>query len=451
MAFFSSTPDWRARLRDASFRGVTFSVEDDEGSFGRRVQVHEYPNRDKPFTEDLGRATRRLSINAYLIGDDYADQRDRLIVAIETAGPGTLVHPQYGEMQGSIDGQVRVAHSSAEGRMCRVSFPFVESGELSFPTAGIATANRLNETGGFFDEAIDGMFEAFSLTGIPDFIQSDVLADAADMLGTVADAFQMVDSGVSAAMRLLQGDLSVILMPPNAANDFVRALQKAWRAGDRLSGDTSDLVTMVKTMSGVTLDPGLAPRGNWPTDSGSVSAQKSRSNLVASAIRATAISTSVNIVTDLPQPRMAPSQSRQAGTMSAAAGAQAATDIINVPHPALDSTVQNVPANPPPTWDALTDIRGAINTAIDQEQLRITDDDLFLQIAALRTDLNRDISGRLAQAERTAEKTPSEVMPALVLAANWYDDAGRESDILERNTVRHPAFVPVMPLRVPVR
>lgn len=451
MAFFSGTPDWRSRLRDASFRGVAFSVEDDESTFGRRVQVHEYPNRDKPFTEDLGRATRRLTINAYLIGDDYASQRDRLIGAIETAGPGTLVHPQYGEMQGSIDGQVRVSHSNAEGRMCRVSFQFVESGELSFPTAGAATANRLKESGGFFDEAIEGMYEAFSLTGIPDFIQSDVLADAADMLGTVADAFQMVDSGVSAAMRLLQGDLSVILMPPSAASDFVHALQKAWRAGERLSGDTSDLVTMVKTMSGVTLDPGLAPRGTWPTDSGSVKVQKTRSNLVASAIRTTAISTSISVVTDLPQPRTAPSQSRQAGSMSRTAGAQAATDIINVSHPSLDSANANKTISPPPTWDALTDIRSAINTAIDQEQLRIKDDDLFLQISALRTDLNRDISGRLAQAERTAEIMPSEVQPALVLAASWYDDADRESDILDRNTIHHPGFVPVMPLRVPVR
>jgi prophage DNA circulation protein len=450
MALFSSAPDWRTRLREASFRGVGFSVEDDEGSFGRRVQVHEYLNRDKPFTEDLGRATRRLTINAYLIGDDYADQRDRLIVAIETAGPGTLVHPQYGEMQGSIDGQARVSHSTAEGRMCRVNFQFVESGELSFPTAGIATAQRLNETGGLFDDAIDDMFSAFGLSGLPDFIQNDVLADAAAMLNTVADTFQMVDSGVSAAMRLLQGDLSVILMPPSAASDFVHALQKAWRAGDRLSGDTSDLVTMVKTMSGVTLDPGLAPRGTWPTDSGSVSAKKAQSNLVASAIRTTAISTTTNVVTDLAQPRVAPSQSRQSGAMTSGGG-QSATDIINVPHPALDSVTEDKAAPSPPTWDALTDIRTAINTAIDQEQLRINDDALFLQISALRTDLNRDISGRLAQAERTAERTPSDVLPALVLAAGWYDDAGRESDILDRNTVRHPGFVPVKPLRVPAR
>jgi hypothetical protein len=72
-------------------------------------------------------------------------------------------------MQGSIDGQVRVTHSSAEGRMCRVSFQFVESGELSFPVAGMATAQRLPQSGGLFDDAIESMFSAFSLSGIPGF------------------------------------------------------------------------------------------------------------------------------------------------------------------------------------------------------------------------------------------------------------------------------------------
>ncbi|HAZ8269818.1 TPA: DNA circularization protein [Citrobacter koseri] len=447
MAFFSST-DWRDRLRDASFRGVPFSVEDDEGTFGRRVQVHEYPNRDKPFTEDLGRATRRMTINAYLIGDDYADKRDRLIGAIETAGPGTLVHPQYGEMQGSIDGQVRVTHSNAEGRMCRVSFQFVESGELSFPVAGMATAQRLKQSGGLFDDAIESMFSAFSLSGIADFIQNDVLADAAAMLGDVADAFRMVDAGVSAAMRLLQGDLSVILMPPSAASDFVRALQKAWRAGDRLTGDTSDLVTMIKTMSGVTLDPGLAPRGNWPTDSGSVEVQKARSNMIAAVIRSSAISTASQAVSTLAQPKTIAAPQGQAGKIT---GGAASNDIINISHPALDGSGTTVAPEDPPTWDELTEIRSALNAAIDQEQLRITDDGIFQQITVLRTDLNRDISARLAQVEITAERTPPDVLPALVLAANWYDDADREKDILSRNLVRHPGFVPVKPMRVPVR
>lgn len=243
-------------------------------------------------------------------------------------------------------------------------------------------------------------------------------------------------------MRLLQGDLSVILMPPSTANDFVRALQKAWRSGDRLSGDTTDLVTMIKTLSGITLDPGLSPRGTWSTDSGSMVTQKTQSNLVAAAIRATAISAATAAVTTLAQPRISSAQNTATTSDS---------DIITVTHPALDGaqTVSNTTL--PPNWDDLTDIRAALNAAIDQEQLRINDDSLFRQISAMRTDLNRDISARLAQVERTAQRTPDDVLPALVLAAGWYDDAGRESDILTRNPVRHPGFVPVEPLRVPVR
>lgn len=127
------------------------------------------------------------------------------------------------------------------------------------------------------------------------------------------------------------------------------------------------------------------------------------------------------------------------------------SDIINITHPALDGAQSVSPGNAPPNWEDLNDIRAALNAAIDQEQLRIRDDYLFQKISVMRADLNHDISARLAQVERTAQRTPDDVLPALVLAALWYDDAGRESDILNRNTVRHPGFVPVGPLRVPVR
>lgn len=433
---------WRSHLRAASFRGVPFEVEDEEGDFGRRVQVHEYPNRDKPFTEDLGRATRRITINAYLVGDDYPEQRDRLIAAIETEGAATLVHPYYGEMKGNVDGTVRVSHSKGEGRMCRVSFQFVESGELSFPTAGVASGQVLDSAVDKLEAATGISFSGFSLDGLSDFVQSGVLADGAEMLGTVADVFKMVDSGVSAGMRLLQGDLSVVLRPPSTANDFVRALQTAWRGGTRLSGDASDLVAMVKTISGVTLDPGLAPRGVWNTDSGSTATRKQQANMIASAVRVTAIAEAAHAVTLIPEPpRITDAQS----------GSSPISDLVSVSHAALDSAASDTATTPPATWDDLVDIRGSLNAAIDSEQLRTTDDGVFLALTQLRADVNRDISSRLAQVEKTVSRTPSEPMPALVLAALWYDDATRESDILYRNDIAHPGFVPVEPLRVPVK
>ena len=48
------TKTWE-NLRPASFRGVAFEVESHSESGGRRVELHEYPLRDTPYAEDLGK------------------------------------------------------------------------------------------------------------------------------------------------------------------------------------------------------------------------------------------------------------------------------------------------------------------------------------------------------------------------------------------------------------
>ena len=103
------------------------------------------------------------------------------------------------------------------------------------------------------------------------------------------------------------------------------------------------------------------------------------------------------------------------------------------------------------TWDDLALVRDSLNEAIDREMERVSDDGLYQALVTVRTDVNRDISARLEQAERMTERTPAQVMPALVLAADWYDSASRAGDITERNGIRHPGFVPVQKLRVPIR
>ncbi|RTY53636.1 DNA circularization protein [Pantoea sp. YU22] len=471
----STTPEWRKRLQKASFRGVQFEVDEEDGTFGRRVQVNEYPNRDKPFTEDLGRAARRINITAYLVGDDYPTRRDKLIKAVEQAGSGTLVHPYYGEMKGNIDGQVRVSHSAREGRICRISFAFVEAGELSFPTAGAATGKLLSGASAWLDTKINEMMSEFGLDGVSDFLQSGVISDAKAMFDTVTDAFQMVDSGIAAASRLLQGDLSVILSPPSLASDFVSSLQTMWRQGSKLSGDASGIVSMVKSLTGVTLDSGLAPRGKWSTDSGTTAARKTQTNLIAAAIRTTAISVAAEAVASLPAPKQTALAGQGAKTGAVTPGASAGQGgggyIANVAHPALsfnevseafgDASSSTSNSSAAATsgndssniigWDDLDSLRDSLNVAIDREQLRTADDGLFMALNNLRAAVNNDISSRLAQVEKIVERTPKEVLPALVLASDWYDDATREADITRRNSIRHPGFTPVSALKVPVK
>ena len=63
-----------------------------------------------PIPKIWGKVTFRPSITAYVVGDDCFDQRDRLIDALNKPGPGTLVHPTYGELKVCVDGRSSGQH-----------------------------------------------------------------------------------------------------------------------------------------------------------------------------------------------------------------------------------------------------------------------------------------------------------------------------------------------------
>lgn len=113
-------------MSTATFRGVPFIVESTELSGGRRGVTHEYPGRDLPFREDLGRSTREFPVEGYLVGADVRTQRERLQAALEEEGPGDLVHPYYGTRRVAVT-SFRFRTSSREGRFVSVSIEFVET------------------------------------------------------------------------------------------------------------------------------------------------------------------------------------------------------------------------------------------------------------------------------------------------------------------------------------
>src|SRR4051812_2658899 len=99
MPIRANPPQWLQNFRPASFRGVVFQIDAADGEFGRRKVTHEYPQRDVPYTEDLGRRGRRFTITGYLVGGDYQTTRDELIEASEEEGAGELIHPYMGALQ----------------------------------------------------------------------------------------------------------------------------------------------------------------------------------------------------------------------------------------------------------------------------------------------------------------------------------------------------------------
>ena len=235
-----------------------------------------------------------------MVGDDCFDQRDRLIDALNKPGPGTLVHPTYGELKVCVDGEVRVSTSKSEGRIVRFDLKFVEAGGCFSATSGAATAQTLMSSCSALDDCISDSFRGFSIDGVADFVQNDVVGNVSTMLGYVSDAMK-----VHLPYRMLPGccrGISGFSPPPSSGKNLVEQVQKMWRTGKRLYGNASDLVTMIKTLSGVSLGSDLQPRGVWKTDSKTTATATQQRNVVASTLRTTAISEAAYAVTRLPAP-----------------------------------------------------------------------------------------------------------------------------------------------------
>lgn len=141
---------WRSALRQASYKGVPFGVFGGELTFGRRNAVHQYPQRDGVWVEDLGRNARLYHLSAFLVegsakygGGGVVGQRDRLIKAFETAGDGELVHPTLGRVKVSAL-EAHCLERWDAGRFFEVTLTFVEAGERKYPTTVTSTADALS-------------------------------------------------------------------------------------------------------------------------------------------------------------------------------------------------------------------------------------------------------------------------------------------------------------------
>lgn len=135
---------WRDLLRPASFRGARFHVDIGARSSGRRVAVHEFPHRDDPYAEDLGRRARQFSVTAYCVGPFYLDDRDALVEALEEEGSGLYIHPSQGEFEVMV-GAYSTVEKRDKGGYAEFDITFLEAGNASPFTIVDETAGQVED------------------------------------------------------------------------------------------------------------------------------------------------------------------------------------------------------------------------------------------------------------------------------------------------------------------
>lgn len=159
-----ATGEWES-LREASFRNVTFFLVEDEGTSGRRAIPRAYPKKETGWTEDNGAVLTQQQINGKLLGKNFQKQLEALLRALNTAGPGELVHPWFGIQKVQV-GKVSHRLSTEEGGIAYISFEVFEAGERLFPApkentslTSLSAADAVKEAlaNGDYFAALDGL------------------------------------------------------------------------------------------------------------------------------------------------------------------------------------------------------------------------------------------------------------------------------------------------------
>lgn len=387
---------WRDELRPGSFRDVPFHIDAADQQGGRRQVVHEFPQRDDPVIEDLGLRPHGFTLDCLVLGADYMTARDALIAALDAAGPGTLVHPYRGALTVSCD-TWRVRESSREGGIAWFSIDFVASAVAPRPLSVEDTAATTEAAAAAaMTEAGDGLAAGFSVAGLSDFVSQG----AVDRVSVIGDR---LESGLARLNGARDAVSNVALKLRNLRADALTLVRQV----PDLAGAVTDLIVSARLLADT---PGAALRelrGLIGLNTGARAPGQTPAR-IAERTNATALERLVTL----------------------AAGAEAVRATAAISFDSYDEAVA--------VRDDLADrLEQAAVAAAD-----IGDDAAFLRLSALRLTMVRDVTRRGGSLARVYSHTPPTTEPALVTAQRLYGDAGRADQIVARNGLRHPGFVP---------
>ncbi|MNQ66055.1 hypothetical protein D3C85_805330 [compost metagenome] len=188
------TDIYTQRLAQASWRGVVFSVRsEDLPTGGRKTALHDFPNSDERFVEDLGEIPPRFTVTAFVHGLDWLERAQALENALRTSGPGRLVLPTFGAWTVWALPYSKTASQTSVGEI-EFSLEFATSRAVAGIVEAVAAPEMVFAAGDRTRSAIAGAFG--SIFNVP----ADSLGFGA-MLSDVTSACNGTFSSLSTLMN----------------------------------------------------------------------------------------------------------------------------------------------------------------------------------------------------------------------------------------------------------
>lgn len=410
------------QLQPASFRGVPFEVEASGITVGRRTVVHEYPQRDRPYVEDMGRATRNITLQCFVVGGDYLEQAQALMHELEEPGPGTLVHPWLGEMEVTITSVSELQFDQGLG-VASVTITATEAGDLEFPAVTADEDTEALEAADAVEKsAVEKFCEDFDLSTINDWIDSALegsLLDALNFvsagdLGKLFDYAEGVANLADKAMALLSTDPKIFATRLAGALGLSRwaTTVSAWR------GVAKSLKNLCKHDKLKARTKAYAERKGEPMSDVTRQVMKSQA-AIETLVRQLLIAQMVGVSTLV-----------------------ATSKDVSSPDGEEDTRTTTR------SYDEIVELRDELCQVLDDELLMEENDEMYQTLDEARTAIFDVLTHKADALQHVVIVKPDDVFPAVVLAYDYHDDADRDLEIARRNSVEHEGFCPASELRV---
>jgi len=402
---------------NASFRNVEFCIDSYDEPVGRRTILFEYPKKDIPFTEDMGRRAYTYSLQCHVVGDDYRDQIDKIKDACNKEGPGILSYDVFGDLEVMCPECV-ITGTNTEKKYIKFTLSFQERGKKEFPKEETdAILSMMQKAIAVRSQAGSLLEKAFSITGQVE----SVIDKAVDLVDTAADAIDAIKptglmriakkiAAFSAAVSELKAKARELAATPSR-------LRAQFEASFNLLGESF----------------GLNPKENNTREQNKMQNNIAEANRYNSEDRKTYdnLLTYGDDLTDIEE--LTPAREQESLNQKTMKVYMKSMAVSYLAEKAVESG-----------FSTSNDANNAREKLVDDIDaiLEITEDDeTFQALQELQKQAQIGIPDPNKQLPSIKKIVLPETTPSIVLAYRLYGNNDLEGDILLRNMIQNPAYI----------
>lgn len=416
-----------------SINGIRFHCVSTSTPFGNRIAIHEYPLSDNGFVENMGRKVRKYQITGYVIGDNWELTRDKIIEECERPDAIiSLIHPDYGKMEVLCEECTVTESKMNAGKKADFQFVFIEYKKPKLLKDQEFTSMVVK------DEAKDAVFslaDAFTaiqnLQNLPQII-TDYLTDSVVSLLGVPNVYSLTNSisSLTGLYNTIQtGGFNVPWQFAELVTTFTSSFNNDY-SNDSIKIELNDKhKSLPNKKINITPDKWVSSEHSYSTKTFTLTPKQS-----------------IDILTGIVnKPMNHPTGTTKINTKKRVLGKQ--IELLIKGCALIESTIAS-------TYIEFETIQEAqyiwdkILLSFDNLMIVASDIEDFVSyelIKKQKTAFIKDIQKRAPELIKIMTKELDTMTPAIVLSYQYYatlPDRERSSEIVRRNKVKNPLFVP---------